>query len=85
MGLLQSDLFVKTIVTLMPNNDAERPLDIRRVEHTDHIRKLRKVRREDGLAEIFPAGHALLHVKAGLRWIDLTASQLNELCEDARL
>ena len=58
----------------MLDDDAERLLDIQRAEHTDRMRKLRKAKREGSLADILLADHALFHIEADLRRIDLTAS-----------
>ena len=84
VGPLRSNLFAKTIIALMLDDDAERLLDVQRAEHTDRMRKLRKVKKEGGLAEVLLADHALFHIEADLRWIDLTASRLSELREQVR-
>ncbi len=75
VGPLRSNLFARTIIALMLDDDAERLLDIQRAEHTDRMRKLRKARREGSLADVLLADHAPFHIEADLR-IDLTASRL---------
>ena len=84
VGPLRSNLFAKTIIALMLDDDAERLLDVQRAEHTDRMRKLRKAKREGSLADVLLADHALFHIEADLRWIDLTASRLSELREQVR-
>ena len=74
VGPLRSNLFARTIIALMLDDDAERLLDVQRAEHTDRMRKLRKAKREGSLADILLADHALFHIEADLRRIDLTAS-----------
>ena len=74
VGPLRSNLFARTIIALMLDDDAERLLDVQRAEHTDRMRKQRKARREGSLADVLLADHAPFHIEADLRRIDLTAS-----------
>ena len=45
------NLFARTIIALMLNDDAERLLDVQSAEHTGRMRKLRKAKREGSLAD----------------------------------
>lgn len=81
---IQADLFAKTIIALLLGEDAERLLDLQRAAHTARMREI--TRRKDGadLHDVLIADHALFHIEADLRWIDLTAARLTELREQVR-
>jgi len=81
---IRADLFAKTIIALLLGEDAERLLDLQRAAHTARMREI--TRRKDGadLHDVLIADHALFHIEADLRWIDLTAARLTELREQVR-
>lgn len=76
---LQSDLFAKTIIALLLGDPAERVLDLQRAQHMGQMRVLTKEKQGAPLATVLACDHALFHIEADLRWIDLTASRLGQL------
>jgi DNA-binding PadR family transcriptional regulator len=76
---LQSNLFAKTILALMLDDDADALLDVQRLEHLARMRELTHAKREAPLLERLAIDHALFQIEADLRWIDMTSSRLTEL------
>ena len=81
---IQADLFAKTIIALLLGEDAERLLDIQRAAHTARMREITRLKDGADLHDVLIADHALFHLEADLRWIDLTAARLTELREQVR-
>lgn len=79
---LQSELFAKTIIALMLGDDADRLLDVQRSAHIARMRELTRLKDEADLKTVLLADHALFHIEADLRWIDLTAARLGELRQE---
>ena len=79
--MLQSNLFAKTVIALLLGDNAERLLDVHRTEHLARMRELTRRKRGADLATVLLCDHALFHIEADLRWIDLTAARLTELRE----
>ena len=48
------------------------------------MQQLTEVKRTGPLVDVLLADHALFHLEADLRWIDLTSARLNELAEVVR-
>ncbi|MGC4867601.1 PadR family transcriptional regulator [Micromonospora sp. DT53] len=78
-GTLQSNLFAKTIIALLLGDPAGRVLDLQRAQHMAQMRELTKEKQGAPLETVLACDHALFHIEADLRWIDLTASRLSEL------
>jgi DNA-binding PadR family transcriptional regulator len=76
---LQTVLFSKVVLALLSGRDANRYLDAQRAAHLARMRELTAMRREAGLAQSLLADYALFHLEADLRWLEVTASRLNEL------
>jgi DNA-binding PadR family transcriptional regulator len=76
---LQSNLFAKTILALMLDDDAESLLDIQRREHLARMRELTTIKQSASLLDRLAIDHALFQIEADLRWIDLTSARLTEL------
>lgn len=76
---LQSNLFAKTILALMLDDDAESLLDLQRVAHLGRMRELTQAKKSAPLLERLAIDHALFQIEADLRWIDLTSARLTEL------
>lgn len=76
---LQSNLFAKTIIALLLNADADRLLDLQRAEHLARMRVLTREKQGADLATVLMCDHALFHIEADLRWIELTSARLGEL------
>lgn len=81
---IQADLFAKTIIALLLDEDAERLLDLQRAAHTARMREITRLKDGADLHDVLIADHALFHLEADLRWIDLTAARLTELREQVR-
>jgi DNA-binding PadR family transcriptional regulator len=81
---LQTVLFVKVVMALLSGRSAEGYLDAQRAAHLDRMRELTEARRKGGTADALLADHALFHVEADLRWIDLTTARLAALAEEVR-
>jgi DNA-binding PadR family transcriptional regulator len=76
---LQSNLFAKTVVALLVDDDAERLLDVQRTEHMARMRELTRAKQGADLLRVLMFDHALFHIEADLRWMDLTAARLSQL------
>jgi DNA-binding PadR family transcriptional regulator len=79
---LQSVLFTKVVLALMLGRPAERYLDTQRRAHLRRMRELTKIRKTGGLVDALLADHALFHLDADLRWIDLTVARLDALAKE---
>jgi DNA-binding PadR family transcriptional regulator len=78
---LQTVLFAKVVLALMLGQPAGRYLDRQRAAHLQRMRELTAVRRNGGVVDALLADHALFHLEADLRWIDLTGARLSNLAE----
>ena len=76
---LQSTLYTKVVLALLTGHDAEDVLDTQRSAHLGLMREL--TRRRDGgdLADQLICDHALFHLEADLRWLELAAARLDTL------
>jgi DNA-binding PadR family transcriptional regulator len=81
---LQTVLFAKVALALMLGKPAEAYLDRQRVSHLNRMRELTELKRSGQLVDVMLADHALFHLEADLRWIDLTSARLAELAEAVR-
>ncbi|GAB2864654.1 PadR family transcriptional regulator [Actinocorallia aurea] len=80
----RSDLFAKTVIALLVDEDAQRLLDVQRTSHLARMRELTRARRDAALLDVLALDHALFHLEADLRWIDLAAARLDALREELR-
>ena len=78
---LQTVLFAKVVLALMLDRSAETYLDAQRAAHLQRMRELTEVRRSSGVVDALLADHALFHLEADLRWIDLTTARISTLAE----
>jgi DNA-binding PadR family transcriptional regulator len=78
---LQTDLFVKVVLSLMLGRPANEYLDVQRAAHLQRMRELTELKQRDNLLDALLADHGLFHLEADLRWIDLTAERLAALAE----
>ena len=83
-GDVQADIFAKTIIALMLDDDAGRLLDLQRAEHMARMRELTRLKQSGDLRTVLLADHALFHIEADLRWMETTAARLGELREEVR-
>lgn len=81
---LQTILFSKVVLALMLDRPAQEYLDAQRALHMERMRQLTDRRRHGGTVEALRADHALFHLEADLRWIDLTEARLAALAESVR-
>jgi DNA-binding PadR family transcriptional regulator len=76
---LQTTLFAKVTLALMLGKPAEAYLDRQRAAHIRRMHELTELRRGGALVDMLLADHALFHLEADLRWIDLASARLAEL------
>ncbi len=76
---LQTILFTKVTLALMLGKPAEAYLNRQRSAHIRRMQQFTELRRTGGLIDLLLADHALFHLEADLRWIDITSARLAEL------
>lgn len=76
---MQSNLFARTVIALLLGEPAAPLLDAQRAEHMARMRELTQRKRAADFATTLLCDHALFHIEADLRWIDLTLARLDEL------
>lgn len=81
---LQVDLFAKTVIALMLDDDATGLLDAQRARHMERMRELTRLKSGSDLRTVLLADHALFHIEADLRWMDTTSARLGELRDALR-
>jgi DNA-binding PadR family transcriptional regulator len=79
---LQTNLFVKVVLSLMLGRPAEEYLDTQRAAHLQRMRELTALKQQGSLVDALLADHGLFHLEADLRWIDLTAARLAALAKE---
>lgn len=79
---LQTDLFVKVVLSLMLGRRADEYLDVQRATHLRRMRELTELKQRGSLVDALLADHGLFHLEADLRWIDLTAARLAALTKE---
>lgn len=79
---LRTTLYIKTVLALIRDGDAAVYLDAQRHAHIERMRELTNRRRQSDLATTLLIDHALFHLEADLRWIDMTSSRLTQLKEE---
>ncbi|MGA5170702.1 MULTISPECIES: PadR family transcriptional regulator [Streptomyces] len=78
---LQSTLYTKIVLALLTGRSAAELLDTQRAEHLRLMRELTRRKRDGDLADQLICDHALFHLEADLRWLELTAARLGQLAE----
>jgi DNA-binding PadR family transcriptional regulator len=79
---LQTILAIKTILALLLQRPADTYLDVQRHAHLERMRELTAIRREAPLLDALLADHAIFHLEADLRWIELTSARLDQLAKE---
>lgn len=79
---LQATLYMKTVLALLTSGDAAPYLHAQRTAHIQRMRELTRERRKVPLPEMLMIDHALFHIEADLRWIEMTSSRLTKLKEE---
>ncbi|MCP3799055.1 PadR family transcriptional regulator [Allokutzneria sp. A3M-2-11 16] len=76
---LQNTLYAKVVLALMSGRSAQGVLDSQRAEHLRMMRALTRRKADGDLTDQLVCDHALFHLEADLRWLELTAARLDEL------
>lgn len=76
---LHNVLYTKVVVALLSGRSAYEVLDGQRSAHLQAMRALTTRRSAGDLADLLICDHALFHLEADLRWLELTADRLEEL------
>jgi DNA-binding PadR family transcriptional regulator len=76
---LHSTLFEKVVLALLLGRDAAATLDAQRARHMARMRDLTELKRTGDTVDQLLSAHALFHLEADLRWIELTAARLDRL------
>ncbi|MBB0243123.1 PadR family transcriptional regulator [Streptomyces alkaliphilus] len=79
---LRSTLYTKVVLALLTSRDAAGLLDVQRAEHLRLMRELTRRKSSGDLADQLICDHALFHLEADLRWLDLTAARLDRLAAE---
>ncbi len=81
---LQTILSIKTILAILLQRPAEAYLDAQRHAHLERMRELTAIRREAPFLDALLADHAIFHLEADLRWIELTSARLDQLAKEIK-
>src|SRR4051795_12026741 len=79
---LQSTLYAKVALALLTGRGPESILDTQRAEHLRAMRELTQRKASGDIADQLVCDHALFHLEADLRWLELTAARLDQLAEE---
>jgi DNA-binding PadR family transcriptional regulator len=78
---LQNTLYTKVVLALLSGRSAQAVLDAQRGEHLTMMRTLTRRKTSGDLADQLICDHALFHLEADLRWLELTAARLDDLAK----
>ncbi|MGA8114754.1 MAG: PadR family transcriptional regulator [Actinocatenispora sp.] len=81
---LQNTLYTKVVLALLTGRSAADILDTQRSEHLRLMRTLTRRKTDGDLADQLICDHALFHLEADLRWLELTTARLDELAKEVR-
>ncbi|MDT0452427.1 PadR family transcriptional regulator [Streptomyces hesseae] len=81
---LQSTLYTKVVLALLTGRAADAVLDAQRAEHLRLMRDLTRRKSSGDLADQLICDHALFHLEADLRWLELTAARLDRLSKEVQ-
>ncbi|MFC0439570.1 PadR family transcriptional regulator [Kutzneria buriramensis] len=81
---LHSTLYTKVVLALMSGRSAAEVLDVQRASHLETMRGLTRRKLTGDLADQLICDHALFHLEADLRWLELTAARLDQLAKEVR-
>lgn len=81
---LHNTLYTKVVLALLSGRSAAKVLDAQRAAHLAVMRSLTKRKHTGDLADQLICDHALFHLEADLRWLELTAARLDELGKSVR-
>jgi DNA-binding PadR family transcriptional regulator len=78
---LHTVLFAKVVLALMLGRPASTYLDTQRAVHLQQMREATDLKRKGNVVDGLLADHALYHLEADLRWMDVTEARLSALAE----
>jgi DNA-binding PadR family transcriptional regulator len=78
---LQSTLYTKVVLAMLSGRAATDVLETQRAAHLRTMRELTSRKAAGDLADRLICDHALFHLEADLRWLELTAARLDQLAE----
>ncbi|HEV2637687.1 MAG TPA: PadR family transcriptional regulator [Actinocrinis sp.] len=78
---LQNTLYTKVVLALLTGRSGQQVLDAQRSEHLRMMRELTRRKTGGDLADQLICDHALFHLEADIRWLELTATRLDELSQ----
>lgn len=81
---LHNVLYTKVVLALLSGRSAVEVLDVQRAEHLRAMRELTRRKAIGDLADALICDHALFHLEADLRWLELTTARLDELAGKVR-
>lgn len=81
---LRNVLYAKVVLALLTGRAAAEVLDTQRAEHLRLMRELTRRKTTGDLADQLICDHALFHLEADLRWLELTATRLDQLAREVR-
>ncbi len=81
---LQNTLYTKVVLAILTGRSAQDLLDRQRSEHLRLMRELTQRKNTGDLVDALVCDHALFHLEADLRWLELTAARLDDLAERVR-
>jgi len=76
---LHTVLYVKVVLTLLTGRSVDDLLDVQREAHLVRMRELTGLRQSRDPAVSLLADYALFHLESDLRWLDVTATRVDEL------
>jgi DNA-binding PadR family transcriptional regulator len=76
---LQNTLYTKVVLAMLSGRRAEEVLETQRAAHLTAMRDLTRRKASGDLADQLICDHALFHLEADLRWLELTAARLDQL------
>lgn len=79
---LHNTLYTKVVLALLSGRPAAEVLDVQRAAHLDAMRELTRRKNGGDLVDQLICDHALFHLEADLRWLELTAARLDRLAEE---
>lgn len=81
---LRNTLYTKVVLALLAGRRAAQVLDTQRSAHLAAMRELTGRKTAGDLVDQLICDHALFHLDADLRWLELTAARLDQLAEEVR-
>jgi len=72
------------VLALLTGRDGTELLDAQRAEHLRLMRDLTRRKTAGDLADQLICDHALFHLEADLRWLELTTARLDQLAARVR-